>query len=465
MPTLAPRHRLDEETNMRTTRALVSALVLSACGGGGDDAPPPRGTVLAAQVAGQATVAEIDAGAAASGLQRLSGAAQCDVEIRYVLYMTRDPAGAPATASAGVLVPSGSAAACGGERPVVLYAHGTTTDKRKNMADVVNDSEAALLMAMFAAQGFIVVAPNYLGYERSSLPYHPYLDAEGQAVDMIDGLRAAKASLAASGAVRPSGKLFVTGYSQGGHVAMATHRALERDHAGEFAVTASGPMSGPYNMSRFLTTVLGSPDACPADNPNCTVNVGATVFTPLLLTSWQRAYGDLYASPSDAYNEPYAATAPTLFPSTTPVDQVIAAGQLPPDPTLRALFGPGGLLKESLRTRFFSEADNPIKRAAEKNSLLGWTARAPIALCYTNQDPVVFGFNSVDAQAVFAARGVPVVSLDLRGDVATIDAALGASAAQLAGAFQQSFGADASNDHGNAAPFCTAFVRGVFSTL
>jgi poly(3-hydroxybutyrate) depolymerase len=450
---------------MKVTRALLSALVLAACGGGGDDSPPARGTILAAQVAGQATVAEIDAGTAASGLQPLSGPAQCDVEIRYVLYMTRDPAGAPATASAGVLVPNGSAAACSGERPVVLYAHGTTTDKAKNMADVINDSEAALLMAMFAAQGFIVVAPNYLGYERSSLPYHPYLNAEGQAVDMIDGLRAAKASLAAASAVKPSAKLFVTGYSQGGHVAMATHRALERDHAGEFAVTASGPMSGPYNMSRFLTTVLGSPDTCPAASPNCAVNVGATVFTPLLLISWQRAYGDLYTSPSDAYNDPYAVTAATLFPSTTPVDQVIAAGQLPPDPTLRALFGPGGLLKDSYRTRFFSEANNAVKRAAEKNSLLGWTARAPIALCYSNQDPVVFGFNSVDAQTTFAARGVPVISLDLRGDVARIGATLGAGAAQLAGGFQQTFGADASNDHGGAAPFCAAFVRGVFTTL
>jgi poly(3-hydroxybutyrate) depolymerase len=450
---------------MRVTRALVSALVLAACGGGGDDAPPARGTVIAAQVAGQASVAEIDAGTAASGLQALSGPAQCDVEIRYVLYMTRDPAGEPATASAGVLAPKGSGPACGGERPVVLYAHGTTTDKRTNMADVVNNSEAALLMAMFAAQGFIVVAPNYLGYERSSLPYHPYLDAEGQAVDMIDGLRAAKADLAATSAVKPSSKLFVTGYSQGGHVAMATHRALERDHAGEFTVTASGPMSGPYNMSRFLTTVLGSPDTCPADNPNCAVNVGATVFTPLLLTSWQRAYGDLYASPSDAYNDPYAATAATLFPSTTPVDQIIAAGELPPDPTLRALFGPGGLLKDSYRTRFFTETDNAVKRAAEKNSLLGWTARAPMALCYTNQDPVVYGFNSVDAQAVFAARGVPVISLDLRGDVNTIGATLGAGAAQLAGGFQQTFGADSSNDHGGAAPFCAAFVRGVFLTL
>ena len=104
------------------------------------------------------------------------------------------------------------------------------------------DSEAALVMAMYAAQGFIVVAPNYLGYDQSSLGYHPYLDAETQAIDMIDGLRSAKKYLAQSSAVKASDKLLVTGYSQGGHVAMATHKIIERDydHQQNFAFSTSG---------------------------------------------------------------------------------------------------------------------------------------------------------------------------------------------------------------------------------
>ena len=106
---------------------VVVSAMLAACGGGDDDAPPPRATIVTAQLAGQATKAQIDQGTAASGIQALTGAAACDVDIRYVLYMTRDPAGQPATASAAVFVPSGSAAQCSGERPLVLYAHGTTT--------------------------------------------------------------------------------------------------------------------------------------------------------------------------------------------------------------------------------------------------------------------------------------------------------------------------------------------------
>ncbi|MBO0155283.1 hypothetical protein J0688_25075, partial [Vibrio parahaemolyticus] len=80
-------------------------------------------------------------------------------------------------------------------------------------------------------------------------------------------------------ATKPSSHLFITGYSQGGHVAMATHKVIERDYAREFTVTASGPMSGPYNLAK-MTTIINS------DGTNANVNAGGTLFTPLLLTSY-----------------------------------------------------------------------------------------------------------------------------------------------------------------------------------
>ena len=60
---------------------------------------------------------------------------------------------------------------------------------------------------------------------------------------MIGALTAARSALptADAPATTDGGQLLVTGYSQGGYVAMATHRALQ--DAGE-TVTASAPMSG-----------------------------------------------------------------------------------------------------------------------------------------------------------------------------------------------------------------------------
>jgi hypothetical protein len=303
---------------MKTIRSWVplvlASLLLAACGGGGDDNTIERGAVLSAQLLGKVTIAQVDAGTAASGLQPLSGKAKCDVDLRYVLYMTRDPAGAQATASAGVLVPSGTDPSCTGQRPVVLYAHGTTFTQTKNLANVSSDSEGALLMAMFAAQGLIVVAPNYLGYDRSSLDYHPYVNAEAQAVDMIDGLRAAKAHIAAESSTKTSAQLLITGYSEGGHVAMATHKVIERDYASEFTVTAAGPMSGPYNLVKQGDIVFGP-------GP---IAASATLYNPLLVTGYQRAYGNIYTNLSDVYQAPFDSAGARLFPTDTPIDQLTA---------------------------------------------------------------------------------------------------------------------------------------------
>ncbi|MFO1217176.1 MAG: hypothetical protein U1E89_02215 [Burkholderiaceae bacterium] len=432
-----------------------AASLLVACGGG-DDATTERGAILSAQTLGKVTIAQIDANTANSGLQPLSGTAVCDVELRYLSYMTRDPGGAPASATAGVLVPTGTAAACTGERPAVLYAHGTTMTLTKNLANVSSDTEGFVLAAMYAAQGFVVVAPNYLGYDRSSLGYHPYLHAEAQAADMIDGLRAAKAHLAATSATKASAKLLITGYSQGGHVAMATHKVIERDHASEFTVTASGPMSGPYNLVKFVDVTVG-----PGPIPG-----GATLFTPLLITSYQRAYGNIYTNLADVYQAPYTSGGDRLLPTDTPIDQLIAQGKLPNDPTFTKLFGSGGLLSDAFRAAY---PTSKLRAAAQANTLLGWTPKRPntVALCGGAQDPTVFYFNTVDLQADFAQRSFLAPAWDLENR-ATLPA--GTAGDQIYGGFQAQKSAAGANAaalyHGSLVPpFCTALVRGLYQQV
>ena len=221
----------------------------------------------------------------------MAGAPTCGVDFYYIQYNTVDGTGEPTTASGALMVPTGSAAPCSGGRPIVLYAHGTTTDRSLNIADITNPSntEGALIAAMFAAQGYIVVAPNYAGYDTSTLTYHPYLNADQQSKDMIDALTAARTALphTLTTSTTDGGKLFITGYSQGGYVAMATHRAMQ---AAGMTVTASAPMSGPYALEAFGDAVFYGQ-----------VNIGSTVFTPLLVTSYQKAYGNIYKNLTDIY--------------------------------------------------------------------------------------------------------------------------------------------------------------------
>src|SRR6202045_365426 len=230
--------------------------------------------------------AELAATSSGAQLLQIAGSPSCGVDFYYVKFWTVGGAGETTESSGALMVPTGAAPACSGPRPIVLYAHGTDTDKTLNIADVTkaSNTEGALIAAMFAAQGYIVVAPNYAGYDISTLGYHPFLNAGQQSGEMIDILTAARTALpkTMSSATRDSGKLFITGYSEGGHVAMATQRALEASGA---VVTGAAPMSGPYALEAFGDAIFFG-----------NVDIGSTEFSPLLTTSYQKAYKNIYTT-------------------------------------------------------------------------------------------------------------------------------------------------------------------------
>jgi hypothetical protein len=308
----------------------LGAALLCACAGSSS----PTATVAASTEHGTLAVdppfriaslnaadfqAELAASSSGAQLLQITGKPSCGVDFYYIKFWTLGGAGETTESSGALMVPTGAAPACSGPRPIVLYAHGTNTDKALNIADITNttNTEGALIAAMFAAQGYIVVAPNYAGYDISTLGYHPFLNAEQQSGEMIDILTAARKALpnTMSSATSDGGKLFVTGYSEGGHVAMATERALEASGA---TVTGAAPMSGPYALEAFGDAIFfGS------------VDLGSTVFSPLLSTSYQKAYGNIYSTPSDLYSATYATGIETLLPSDTPIDTIFATGLLP----------------------------------------------------------------------------------------------------------------------------------------
>jgi alpha-beta hydrolase superfamily lysophospholipase len=422
--------------------AALSVAVLTACGSG-DVATGPeinlgneRGSIVANSPAVLASypgaadfTAAFSSSASGRALLGAAGAPKCGVTFHYMQYNTVGGANEPTNASAGIMVPSGTDAACTGPRPVLLYAHGTTVEKGYNFASPAN-GETALIAAMYAAQGWIVVGPNYAGFEASTLPYHPYLNAEQQSNDMVDALRAARKAFPKIGA-SPADKLFLSGYSQGGFVAMATMKAMQTTYASEFKVTALGGMSGPYSIVKTLQTVFAGG-----------INAGATVFSPLIFTSWQKAYGNLYTNPSDVYEAPYATGIETLLPSATlNFNGLFTSGKLPTklfatgalvtgNPNLDALFAAGigtpNLVKQSYRQAVVTTANHPVAVAAAKNDLTtGWTPNRPVAMCLGAQDPTVFGTNTSDAAAAFTARGAGLLLkvFDVE-DATTVGAAL-----------------------------------------
>lgn len=377
---------------LRAAAASAVAVLLAACGGSEDNTGALRAGIISDTAVATLTKQQIDAGSAS--ILPLTGAAKCDVVVRKVVHTTSGPDGnAGYTAVAAVLAPVASPT-CAGPFPMVAYAPGTSVEKARTLANPTS-GETGLLTAFFAAQGYVVVATDYLGFSESNFPYHPYLHAESQASTTVDAIRVSRGVLAGLN-VPLSGKLFLTGYSQGGHAAMATHRAIEADASLGLTVTAAAPMSGPYDLAgsfaaglSFLPTGTG----------------GSSVFTPYVVTGYQKIYKGLYATPSDYFKAPYATGIETLLPGAASFDQLFTTGKLPVN------------LGDLLTTQAIADVGNAnsgLRKALAANSLLGWTPRAPVMLCAGAKDPVVlYAVNTAAAAADLRARGAKVTEVDV----------------------------------------------------
>ena len=429
-------------THFRLTCVSAAAVLLVACGGSDD---PARGALIDPPATlATLTAAQIDAATASSGLQAISGKAKCDVKVVALNYATVGVREEDTNASGVMLVPGGS---CSGPAALVAYAKGTDVQKPHTLANP-QDSETFLLAAMYAAQGYAVVATDYLGFAKSGYAYHPYLHADSEATSVLDSVRAARNAAGAVGA-NLSGKIMFTGYSQGGHASMAAQRAAERDYGSEFNVVAGAHLAGPYNLSGSLRL----PDAI----------AGVQFFVSYLVTAWQKIYGNVYANVNDAFKLPYATNIENLLPSPTlNYTTLVTTGALPggtPNQARDALFQPAFLA--GART----SSTNPLYLAAKKNDLLGWTPKARVMLCGGAGDPTVPpAVHQVVMKADFDNRGVTnVTSVDVD---ASVQAAYGpggkAPTDPTSAAFTTYYG---SYHGGYEPPFCHAAARAVFDKV
>src|SRR5688572_1126690 len=166
------------EPTMRRLAALaIATLSLAACGGddGNEalapvDTPPPaapgpqRGQLLENPPALLRTWAPQEllaiAGQNAYGraLLDLAFTPKCSVSVHQLRYQTVGAGTDTASASGALMIPSGTDPACQGPRPIVLYGHGTNTNRAYNIANLAaGDVESIATAAVFAAQGYLVV--------------------------------------------------------------------------------------------------------------------------------------------------------------------------------------------------------------------------------------------------------------------------------------------------------------------
>ncbi|MCC2625838.1 MAG: hypothetical protein K0R14_1711 [Burkholderiales bacterium] len=223
----------------------------------------------------------------------VAGAAALGIELVQPYRITYTTAGAPyqfagnatnpQTVSAAVLVPQiapGVALPASRIKGVVLFYHGTILSKGGVPSDFdgtltpisnsspttvptyVNSSagtsyvQDATLAAVFATQGYVVVAPDYVGQGANYQVQHPYvIFPETNAQSGLNALKAARTALAAQGITLPNpSKLYISSYSEGGAYALWASQLAQSSYANflstnGFTLRRTVGISGAYDLS------------------------------------------------------------------------------------------------------------------------------------------------------------------------------------------------------------------------
>jgi hypothetical protein len=180
-------------------------------------------------------------------------------DVYKIRYRTQDR-GEAVEATGFVSYPTGDKV---GERPVVVYAHGTTgfTDKCGPTAA----ADGYVIPALLAALGFVTVAPDYLGMNGWGAPsgfLHPYVVPEPTAIATLDSLRALVRFAGDTGETPPAspGKdIILFGISEGGFATLWADRYAPL-YAPEFkllANVASVPPTDAFGLTKHGATVFG----------------------------------------------------------------------------------------------------------------------------------------------------------------------------------------------------------------
>jgi hypothetical protein len=249
------------------------------------------------------------------------------------------------------------------------------------------------------------------------------------------------------------------------------------------------------------------------------------VLMTMLVTAYQRAYGNIYAAPGEVFSAQYTTGIESLLPGVLSRSELYAQGRLPqyalfsasppaanyasitPATQPAALasifaqgFGGANLVTNAYRLAYLNDmAAHPdggfpiattgvpttsagigLRQALAANDLRNWSPAAPTLLCGGNGDPVVFWMNTQLMQAYWAGHApaptaLTVLDVDSSATAGDSYGSLKADFAIAKGAVAVAAIAQGATDLGRqavfdayhatlVAPFCLAAARSFFAS-
>lgn len=322
-----------------------------------------------------------------------SGGPYNSVKIYKIRYNTKDVFNNNTIASGAAFVPTH---ACD-SFPIVAYCHGTVLKKTEVPSAQYQFNYEGLF---FSGKAYVVAMPDYLGLGDNP-GFHPYLHAETEATATLDLVKAVREFLADSTSIGLNGQVFVSGYSQGGHAAMATLKYIQDNSLqSDFNVVAGAPMSGPFSLSRVQPTTL-------YDSV-----YGYNGFSPYIINSYQYVYGNLYNTVDEYYDAPYNTTIPPYLNGNSTFNSLNNA--LPDN-----IYD---FMNDSILDAFIADTilfNTPLRHALKLNDNYAWNSAKPLRLCYCGSDDLVLPGNSTtaaDSMTQMGSASVTAININPAGD-------------------------------------------------
>ncbi|SMG43444.1 hypothetical protein SAMN05661096_03028 [Marivirga sericea] len=325
-----------------------------------------------------------DIAARFGGNNLVSGFVNFDITAHKITYMTENFDGTEVEASGLVLIPlvRGSAKLTSFQHSTLAKDPNPAIDQENRAPSYLpeNNAEIHLSAALFASNGYMISAPDYIGYGSTGDMFHPYEHAQTTATTSYDMLVAAREYAESLGVnMRTEGEteveeLHLLGYSQGGNSTMALHKYIQENHTEEFNIVRSAMGAGAYHKTAVGDYIF---------------NFEGELGFSISLYLWvMHTYDRVYSQKGLGYylKEPYA--------TEVSENGYYAISNTNP--------------QEIFTDQFIAEVNDPnseFSAALADNNVHDWRAEAPIKLYHSREDGLVPYFNSVDAFENLTANG------------------------------------------------------------
>ena len=299
------------------------------------------------------------------------------VRLERVTYSTHGANNEELRASGLLMLPEGAAGGQGG-LPLLCLLQQTIFDLRDAPSLFLGSRLAKLALPLFAAQGYVVFLPDYIGQGVCHESPHPYMHRQATVRASVDMLTAVR-QVARQQGVPLGAQLFASGFSQGGHACLAFVQALE---SMGLQVTGAAPIAAMVDVERCLHFLARSP-----------LPAAGIIMVKAVLAAYR-----LYAfSPGlEAVLQPgvhEAAERLLLTPHTR--DRIFSELVLPKDQLFRPEFF------EAL-----AAGTHPLLGFLRQQNIQSWAVASPLRLYYGTEDQLIEPKNSLDfVKSVQAAGG------------------------------------------------------------